>query len=120
MFDRAMWAPAGRRHSVLAAAALLALCGLLIPPSTTVLALALVSAALIVVLRRPPVAGLVAIVLIAGIGARIVQRQRGERHPANAAWPGFWEKLHGPALVVVMLLVAASVLDATRRRDADR
>ncbi len=106
---RTMWQPVGLRPSIVAAIALVGLTLLLVSPEMALFAV--VPAAVIVALRRPPVAGLVAVVLISGIGARIVQRQRGERHPANAAWPGVWEKLHGPALVVVMLLVAASLLD---------
>lgn len=115
-FARAMWQPGAWRPAVAAAVALVGLTALLVSPEMALLAL--VPAALIVALRRPPVAGLVAIVLISGVGARIVQRQRGERHPANAAWPGFWEKLHGPALVVVMLLVAASLFDRHQRAAA--
>ncbi|MEQ1699684.1 MAG: hypothetical protein ABMA25_06220, partial [Ilumatobacteraceae bacterium] len=113
-FARSMWQPTTWRPAIVSAAALIALTALLVSPEMALFAL--VPAVLIVALRRPVIAGPVAIVLISGIGARIVQRQRGERHPANAAWPGFWEKLHGPALVVVMLLVAASLLDGYRPR----
>ncbi len=113
-FDRALWQPAPRRDAAIAAVALVGLSWLLISPAMAVAAL--VPAAAIVALRRPALAGVGALLLAAAIGARITQRQILERHPANAGWPGLWDKLHGPGLLVVTLLVAATLLDRPPRR----
>ena len=112
-FDRASWAPQPWIVSIGAAAALVVLTAVLVSPSMA--ALALLPAAAIVALRRPVIAGATALVLVAAIGARIIQRQLAERQPANAAWPGLWDKHHGPGLLIVMLLVAAALLDRADR-----
>ncbi len=108
-FDRQEWAPVGWRPAIASGVALVALSGLLVSPSMALVAL--VPAVVIVALRRPALAGVAALLLLAAIGARITQRQIFERHAANAAWPGLWSKLHGPGLLVVMLLVAAALVE---------
>ena len=87
--------------------------GLLVSPVMALVALA--PAVAVVVLRRPAIFAISALVLATAIGARITQRQVLDRHPANAGWPGIWEKLHGPGLLVVMLLVAAALIDRSAR-----
>ena len=108
-FGRAFWQPVPVRHATVAAIALVGLSGLLISPQIALVAL--VPAAAMVALRRPAIGGGAALLLVAAIGARITQRQLTERFAANAGWPGIWEKLHGPGLLVVTLLVSASLLD---------
>lgn len=115
-FDRDFWKPIPRRHAALVAGALVVLTALLVSPSMALVAV--VPAFVIVLLRRPAIAGVAALLLAAAIGARITQRQILGRHLANAGWPGVWEKLHGPGLLVVILLVAATLLDRPPRRAA--
>ena len=88
---------------------LVGLTGLLVSPQMA--AVSLVPALAMIAFRRPAIAGATALLLVVVIGARITQRQLAERFVANAGWPGLWEKLHGPGLLVVTLLVAASLLD---------
>ncbi len=113
-FGRDVWQPVRLRHAVVAAFALVGVTGLFVSPSMALVALA--PAAVIVVLRRPALAGLGALLLAAVIGARITQRQILGRQPANAGWPALWDKLHGPGLLVVTLLVTATLLDRSPRR----
>ncbi|HRB04185.1 MAG TPA: hypothetical protein PLP26_12510, partial [Ilumatobacteraceae bacterium] len=115
--DRVVWQPAPTRHAVVAAVALVGLTWLLVSPSMAVAAL--LPAAAIVVVRRPVIAGVSALLLAGAIGARIIQRQVVERFPANAGWPGYWDKLHGPGLLVVVLLVAGALLDRSAPPDTD-
>ncbi len=113
-FGRDVWQPVPLRHAMASAAALIGLTGLLVSPSMALVAL--VPAVAVVVLRRPAIAGVAALLLAAAIGARITQRQIVGRYAANAGWPGLWDKLHGPGLLVVTLLVAATLLDRPPRR----
>ena len=113
--DRDVWAPVPMRSAIVSALALVGLTALLVSPSMAVVALA--PAAAIVVLRRPAIAGAGALLLVAAIGARITQRQLLGRYSANAGWPGLWDKLHGPGLLVVTLLVTATLLDHRRQPD---
>jgi len=118
-FGQTAWQPVPIRHAIVAAAALVGLTGVLVSPSMALVAL--VPAMAIVVLRRPVIAGVAALLLAGAIGARIAQRQLAERFAANAGWPGLWERLHGPGLLVVTLLVSASLLDRPRAvRGTDR
>ena len=113
-FGRQLWAPVSLRRSVLAAVALVGLTALLVSPSMALVAL--VPAVALVVLRRPALAGIGALLLAGAIGARITQRQILGRYSANAGWPGLWDRLHGPGLLVVTLLVAATLLDRPPRQ----
>ena len=107
------------RSSLVAAAALVGLTALVVSPATAVFAL--LPAGLIVAFRRPRLAGVFGVGLMALLAARIVQRQLSGRYMANAAWPGVWEKLHRPGLlVVVLLLVSALPSDADADPDRDR
>ena len=117
-FGRAVWQPVPVRQAVLAALALVGLTGLLVSPSMALVAL--VPGIAIVMLRRPAIAGITALSLAGVIGARIAQRQILDRHPANAGWPGAWNKLHGPGLLVVTLLVAATLLDRPAATGTDQ
>ncbi|MGB8860296.1 MAG: hypothetical protein WCC60_13605, partial [Ilumatobacteraceae bacterium] len=115
-FHRSLWAPVSWRAATATATVLVGLTAVLVSPGAALVAL--LPAAAIVASRRPAIAGVSALLLAAGIGARITQRQLIERHLANAAWPGFWEKLHAPGLLVVTLLTAAALFD--RSGDAQR
>ena len=110
-FDGDTWQPTGWSTAVIAAVALLAITAVVSSTQTT--ALAVVPAIIVVVTRRPRLAAVVGVVLMAALSARIVQRQLAARLFANAAWPGFWEKLHWPAMLVVVLLLVSAL--STRR-----
>ena len=116
VFSRASVQPVSLRTAVLSAATLVALSGLVASPKMALLAL--VPAIAVVVFRRPVIAGAASLGLVAVIAARIVKAQLTARYPANAAWPGRWESLHGQGLLVVTLLVAATLWSATRRHPA--
>jgi arabinofuranan 3-O-arabinosyltransferase len=104
-------AATSRRRSISAAAALVALTLLAIAPSTVPLAIAVLVAVAIIVVRRPWLAGLVSLVLIGGLSALIVRRQRLYRFAANPSWPAAFDDLHRYGLLVVVLLLAATVVD---------
>jgi hypothetical protein len=80
-------------------------------------AFAAVPAALVVFTRRPRIAALAATMLFAVLSALAIRRQLGMRFLADAAWPGRFEDLHRPGMVVVALLVAGC-LAADRWRQA--
>ena len=101
--------PVGRRRALVAAAVLIALTFITISP--TYAALAAVVGAGIVVLRRPQVAGIASIVLVSGLGALIIRRQLRYRLVANPSWPAAFDDLHRLGLFVVVLLLAATILD---------
>lgn len=107
--DRSLWSPVAWPQAVASGVVLVGLTGLLVSPQMA--AVSLVPALAMIAFRRPAIAGATALLLVVAIGARITQRQLAERFVANAGWPGLWEKLHGPGLLVVTLLVAASLLD---------
>lgn len=107
--SRSLWRPVPTHHALIAAATLVGLTALLVSPAMALVAL--LPATAIAIFRRPALSGVTALLLTAAIGARIAQRQIVGRFAANAAWPGVWSKLHGPGLLVVMLLVAATLLD---------
>jgi arabinofuranan 3-O-arabinosyltransferase len=81
-------------------------------------AAAVVAAAAVSVLRRPMLYAYASVTLAAVIFARLLLRQLRNRFPANAAWPGAFEDLHRPGLMVVSLLLAAVV--AMSPRDGGR
>lgn len=112
--DRAILQPTSWRTAAISAVVLVALTALVVSPEMALVAL--LPAAAIVITRRLAVAGAAALLVVAAIGARMVQRQLAGRYPANAAWPGIWEKLHGPGLLVVTLLLTAALL----ARDSER
>jgi arabinofuranan 3-O-arabinosyltransferase len=107
------WAPQSLAVSAAAALAIVAVTALIAAPSTALYAL--VPAVLVVLLRRPRVAAVVAAVLLAALGGRVLQRQLSNRFPANAAWPGFFEKLHRPGMLIVALLLVAALAEWNHR-----
>ena len=110
--SRRAWQPQTLVSSILAALTVVAVTALVAAPSTAVYAL--VPAVAIVVLRRPRVGAVAAALLMSLLSLRILQRQLVNRFPANAAWPGFFEKLHRPGMMVVALLVVAVLFDRDR------
>jgi arabinofuranan 3-O-arabinosyltransferase len=114
-FSGGTWQPQSLLISMLAATGLIAVTALIAAPSTAVYAL--IPAVAIVVFRRPRVGAVAAALLMAVLGARILQRQLVNRFPANAAWPGVFEKLHRPGMLVVALLVVAGLAEP---RDRDQ
>jgi arabinofuranan 3-O-arabinosyltransferase len=107
--DRVAWAPRSFATSLIAGVAVVLLTALVAAPSTALYALA--PAVLVVVFRRPRIAAAAAAALTAFLAARVVRIQLANRYPANAAWPGFFEKLHRPGMLVVVLLLVAVVAD---------
>jgi hypothetical protein len=63
------------------------------------------------VLRRPSIAALASLALISGLGALIVRRQLRYRLVANPSWPAAFDDLHRLGLLVVVLLLAATIVD---------
>jgi arabinofuranan 3-O-arabinosyltransferase len=110
--------PVGRRQSVIAAAALVALACLTISPKYGLIA-AVVGIAM-VVLRRPVVAGAAALVLMAGLAGLIVRRQLRYRLVANPSWPAAFDDLHRLGLLVVVLLLACTVADDCRDQENEQ
>ncbi len=107
---RTSWHPTDRRSAVIAASALVAFAFLVAGPSTAVIAL--VPAAVVVVTRRPRLAAVGGVLLMAALAARVLQRQIAGRYAANAGWPGLWEKLHRPGMLVIVLLLASALVGA--------
>jgi arabinofuranan 3-O-arabinosyltransferase len=105
---RTSWTDAG-----VAAIALVLLTALVAAPRTALLAV--VPAVLVVVFRRPRIAALAGVGLMALLSARILQRVLQFRPPANAGWPGWFERMHRPGLLVVVLVLCAALSD----RDGD-
>jgi arabinofuranan 3-O-arabinosyltransferase len=73
---------------------------------------AAVLAVMIVVLRRPRLAGVAAAVLMAFLSAWVLLSQRDHGYFANAGWPGHFEHLHLPGMLVVALLLASVIESA--------
>ncbi|MEN9645441.1 MAG: hypothetical protein RL238_2110 [Actinomycetota bacterium] len=111
--DRHVLAPASWLDAGLAAAAVVLLTALVASPRTAVYAV--VPALLVVVFRRPRIAALCGVGLMALLSARILQRVVQYRPPANAGWPGWFERMHRPGLLVVVLVLCA----ALSARDGD-
>ncbi len=115
--DRLAWARVGWRPSVLAAVVLVATAGLIASPRTALVALA--PAAVVIAFRRPRLAGVGAVMLMAALSARIVLRQLANRYAANAGWPGNFEDMHRPGMLVVALLLAGAVLTVPGEGERD-
>jgi hypothetical protein len=105
------WPPrqTGRRPAAISAAAMVLLALLVISPIYAVLAG--VIGAVVIVLRRPSIAALASLALISGLGALIVRRQLRYRLVANPSWPAAFDDLHRLGLLVVVLLLAATIVD---------
>ena len=101
--------PVGRRRALAAAVTLVALAALTISPTYAVLAAAVGAA--IVALRRPQIAGVASIALISALAALILRRQIRYRFVANPSWPAAFDDLHRFGLLVVVLLLAATIVD---------
>ena len=105
---RSSWLDAG-----LTATAVVLLTALVASPRTAVYALA--PALLVLVFRRPRLAAVTGVGLMMLLSGRILQRVLQFRPPANAAWPGWFERMHRPGLLVVVLVLCA----ALSARDGD-
>ena len=99
----------GRRRAVTAAIVLVVLAVITISPTYAVLAAGVAVA--IVILRRPQVAGGAAISLVVAVAALILRRQIRYRLVANPSWPAAFDDLHRLGLLVVVLLLAATIVD---------
>jgi hypothetical protein len=102
-------APIARRQAAIAAGALVVLAGLTISPKYALVA-ALVGI-VIVAWRRPLVAGVASLALIGSLAALILRRQIRYRLVANPSWPAAFDDLHRFGLLVVVLLLAATIVD---------
>jgi arabinofuranan 3-O-arabinosyltransferase len=109
--DPPAWSPIGKRASTIdattAAVALVVAAALVIDPRWAVIAL--VPAALVVATRRPRLAAWAAAALAAALGAGVLMLQRRHRYFPDAAWPGYFERLHQAGVFVVVLLFAATL-----------
>jgi arabinofuranan 3-O-arabinosyltransferase len=101
--------PVGRGRSAIVAAALVVLAGLTISPKYGVLAA--IIGAVIVIARRPVIAGVAALALMSALSALILRRQIRYRLTANPSWPAAFDDLHRLGLLVVVLLLAATLVD---------
>jgi arabinofuranan 3-O-arabinosyltransferase len=110
--------PVGRRRSVIAAVALVALACLTISPKYGLIA-AVVGVAMVVA-RRPIVAGAAAVVLMSGLAALIVRRQIRYHLVANPSWPAAFDDLHRLGLLVVVLLLASTIADDYREQQEEQ
>ena len=104
----AVLAPVSFTRGVASGVVLVASAWLIASPGTAVTAGAI--AVVMVATRRPRIAGVVAAVLMAGLSAQVLLGQRQHSYFANAAWPGWFEHLHHPGMLVVALLLAATVV----------
>jgi hypothetical protein len=64
----------------------------------------------VVAWRRPIIAG-IALGLIGSLAALILRRQIRYRLEANPSWPAAFDDLHRFGLLVVVLLLAATIVD---------
>ncbi len=106
----------GRRRALVAAIVLFVFAAITISPKYGVLAAAIGVA--IVVLRRPQVAGVAALALVSALGALILRRQIRYRLVANPSWPAAFDDLHRLGLLVVVLLLAATIVDQRPASDS--
>jgi arabinofuranan 3-O-arabinosyltransferase len=106
--SRAAWAPIGTRPALFTAIALVVVAALVATPAMALLAL--LPAIAVVATRRPRIAGPIGMLLVAAVAARVEQRQLAHRFFASAAWPGFFERLHWPAMLAVVLLLAGALV----------
>ncbi len=105
--DRLVLARTSWSDAALSAVAVVLLTALVAAPRTALLAV--VPAVLVFVFRRPRIAALAGVGLMALLSARILQRVLQFRPPANAAWPGWFERMHRPGLLVVVLVLCAAL-----------
>jgi len=94
---------------VIVAATLVALSLVAISPIFAVLAAAV--GVVIVASRRPVIAGVAALMLLSALAALIVRRQLRYHLVANPSWPAAFDDLHRLGLLVVVLLLAATIVD---------
>src|SRR4051794_14359009 len=99
----------GRRPAVIVAAVVASLALLTISPLYG--ALAALIGVTVIVARRPWIAGVASLALIGALGAAIVRRQLRYRLVANPSWPAAFDDLHRLGLLVVVLLLAATIVD---------
>ena len=115
--DRLAWARSGWLPSLGAAGTLVVSAGLVASPRTGLIAV--VPAAVVVLFRRPRLAAVAAAGTMGLLTLTIVARQLANRYSANAAWPGFFEDLHRPGMLVVALLLAGAVVTTPGERADD-
>jgi arabinofuranan 3-O-arabinosyltransferase len=99
---------AGRRDTIVSAAAVVATGVLLVSPVYGVV-LALPLAVTVLITRRPVWMMAAAIGAVAFTMGTVIIRQRSHRWFANAAWPRRFEDLHRPAVLAVCLLLAGAL-----------
>jgi arabinofuranan 3-O-arabinosyltransferase len=117
---RALWPPAPRtstRRAVVAGGVLVVASALCISPKYG--AIAAVLAAAVVLLRRPALAGWLSLGLIAGLAALIVRRQLRYDLVASPSWPAAFDDLHRFGLLAVVLLLTATIVDESPRRETE-
>ena len=102
-------APTTMRRSAMTAALLVGVTTIAVSPVAALFVAPIALA--IVVTRRPALAPLTAVVGLAAIGARILQRQVAGQFIAGAQWPAIWDKLHQPGLIAVVLLTIPMMYD---------
>jgi hypothetical protein len=107
----------GRRGCLVAAAALVVLAALTI--SATYGMIAAVIGLALVMLRRPALAGLASLALVAGLGLLLVRREVRYRLAANPSWPAAFDDMHRLGLLVVVLLLAATLVDECPPENAE-
>src|SRR4029078_5446281 len=103
--------PTGRRAAIVTAAVMIVLALLTISPLYA--ALAAVIGVVVIVARRPSIAALGALGLMLSLGGLIVRRELRYRLVANPSWPAAFDDLHRLGLLVVVLLLAATLVDDT-------
>ncbi|HZY06735.1 MAG TPA: hypothetical protein VFE69_03280, partial [Ilumatobacteraceae bacterium] len=65
------------------------------------------------------IAAMASLALIIGLGALIVRRQLRYRLVANPSWPAAFDDLHRLGLLVVVLLLAATIVDDSPGNEPD-
>jgi arabinofuranan 3-O-arabinosyltransferase len=106
--DRRAWARSGWWGAFGAATVLVVTTALIASPRAGLIAI--VPAAIVVAARRPRLAALGSALVMAALGVLVIGRQLANRYSANAAWPGFFEDLHRPGMLVVSLLLAGALI----------
>jgi arabinofuranan 3-O-arabinosyltransferase len=116
-FGRAVFAEAPWRVSIASAVVLVAVSWLIGSPGTALVAV--VVALVVLLMRRPRLTGVVALVLMAYLSARVLLRQHRYGFIADAAWPGWFDNLHHAGMLVVALLLASAVATFGDERCSD-
>jgi hypothetical protein len=106
-FGHSVLARAPWRVSIASAVVLVLAAWLIGSPTTAVIAVLL--GLVVLLLRRPRLTGVMAMVLMAYLSARVLLRQHRYGFIADAAWPGWFEELHHTGMLVVALLLASAV-----------